>query len=450
MTDDGGWSPVGTAPNDPRRAIPGTDALLAAPALADAAQRLGRDVVKRAIHRAQQRARAGAIDPTDVVDAVLVDLPRGPRSIERVINATGVVVHTNLGRAPLSTAARRAISDAAGYTTVELDLRTGERADRGTYVLDLLAAVAPGAEAAMVVNNNAAALVLVTMTLGAGREVVISKGELVEIGDGFRIPDLLLAAGAHLREVGATNRTTLTDYAEAISPDTGFVIKVHRANFAVSGYTGEVGVEALGGLPTDLVVDIGSGLLRPHPALPDEPDVASTLAAGADLVTASADKLLGGPQAGLIFGRADLIQRLRRHPIARAMRVDKLTLAALEATLRALPAPVLRMITESYESVRSRAHRLADILRDGGVLDVEVIDTDSAVGGGGAPTLRLASAAVSLPGRFAAPLRLAAPAVVGRVERRRCLLDLRTVSDDELDDLRAAVLAVDAASEHRI
>ena len=435
-------------PIDPRRAIPSTDALLATSEVAAAAGRLGRDVVKRAVQRAQRQARDGAIDPSAIVDAVVRDLPPGARSVQRVINATGVVVHTNLGRAPLSAAARDAVIGAAGYSTVELDLRTGERAARGRHVLELLAAAVPGAEAAMVVNNNAAALVLVAMTLGAGRDVVISKGELVEIGDGFRIAAILTAAGAHLREVGSTNRTTLADYAAAVSTTTGFVIKVHQANFAISGYTGDVRVADLAALPTDVVVDIGSGLLRPHPALPDEPDAASALQAGADLVTASGDKLLGGPQAGIIVGRADLIERLRRHPVARALRVDKITLAALEATLRDPPAPVLAMITEGYETVRARAERLSDTLRSAGVA-AHVVDTDAAVGGGGAPTLRLRSAAVSLPARLADPLRLGTPPVVGRVERGRCLLDLRTVADAELADLQAAVYAADLADEPR-
>lgn len=430
---------------DARRRIPSTDALLGTAELTTAIERHGRDVVKRAVGIAQGRARVGELGPDQILAAALDHLPRRERSIEPVINATGVVVHTNLGRAPLSPAARGAIAAAAGYTSVELDLRTGERAPRGRHVLDQLVAAVPGAEAALVVNNNAAALVLVTMALGSGREVVISKGELVEIGDGFRIPEILVAAGARLREVGTTNRTTLADYEQAITPDTAFVIKVHQANFAMSGYTGSVDVRALADLladlPADLVVDIGSGLLRPHPALPAEPDGTSTLRAGAALVTASGDKLLGGPQAGLILGRADLVARCRRHPLARALRVDKLTLAALEATLRAPITPVIAAITESYEAVRARADGLADDLRAAGVT-VEVVDTEAAVGGGGAPDLRIPSAAVSLSATFAPPLRDGDPPVLGRVERDRCLLDLRTVADGEVDAVRAAVLAV--------
>jgi L-seryl-tRNA(Ser) seleniumtransferase len=439
-------SRVDPAPRDRRRAIPSTDALLASDALAGVVAELGREHVRHVVRRAQQLARDGAIDPAAIVTTVMADLPLRARSIARVINATGVIVHTNLGRAPLSVAAREAMLEAAGYAAVELDLRTGERAGRGRHVLDLLTAMVPGAEAALLVNNNAAALVLATMALAFDREVVISKGELVEIGDGFRIAEMLRGAGAQLREVGSTNRTTLTDYADVVSSDTGFVIKVHRANFAISGYHGEVAVAELAGLPSAVVVDIGSGLLRPDQTLPDEPDASSALQAGADLVTASADKLLGGPQAGIVLGRADLVERMRRHPVARAVRVDKITLAALEATLRDL-APVRSMITETYEGVRARAQRLSDALRADGMHATEVVDTVAAVGGGGAPAVRLPSAAVSLPGRFADPLRRSVPAVMGRVDHGRCLLDLRTVSDVELGELQAAVLSAHRAFE---
>jgi L-seryl-tRNA(Ser) seleniumtransferase len=439
-------SRVDRVPSDRRRAIPSTDALLGSDALAGAVEELGREHVRHVVRRAQQLARDGAIDPAAIETTVIGDLPLRARSIARVINATGVIVHTNLGRAPLSVAAQEAMLEAAGYSAVELDLRTGERAGRGRHVLDLLTAMVPGAEAALLVNNNAAALVLATMALASDREVVISKGELVEIGDGFRIAEMLRAAGARLREVGSTNRTTLADYADVVSSDTGFVIKVHRANFAISGYHGEVSVAELAGLPSPVVVDIGSGLLRPDQSLPDEPDASSALQAGADLVTASADKLLGGPQAGIVLGRSDLIERLRRHPVARAVRVDKITLAALEATLRDL-SPVRRMIIETYEIVRARAQRLSDALRAHGMLATEVVDTVAAVGGGGAPAVRLPSAAVSLAERFAEPLRRGVPAVMGRVDHGRCLLDLRTVSDVELGELQAAVLTAHRAVE---
>ncbi|MBY8850754.1 L-seryl-tRNA(Sec) selenium transferase, partial [Saccharothrix sp. MB29] len=325
---------------DPRRAIPRTDLVLADPRLAPAVAALGRSLVKTAVVEAQQRAREGLVPPTGVVDDVLAALPPRASSLRPVLNATGVVVHTNLGRAPLSRAAVAAVADAAGCTDVEFDLATGARARRGRGALAALAAAVPDAGDVHVVNNNAAALLLCALALAPGREIVVSRGELVEIGDGFRIPDLLASTGARLREVGTTNRTHLRDYADAIGPDTGFVLRVHPSNFRVTGFTSAPDPAELAALGVPLVVDIGSGLLAPHPLLPDEPDAASALRAGAALVTASGDKLLGGPQAGLLLGDADLVHRLRRHPAARALRVDKLTLAALEATLLGPPAPV--------------------------------------------------------------------------------------------------------------
>ncbi|MBQ0893807.1 L-seryl-tRNA(Sec) selenium transferase, partial [Micromonospora sp. U56] len=322
---------MGEAPADPRRRVPRTDTLLADPRLAAAVATLGRDRVKAAVGRAQERARRGDITPEQVPDDALAALPAPvPRA---VLNATGVVLHTNLGRAPLSAAAVEAVAAAAGHTDVELDLRTGRRARRGRDALDALAAAVPDAAAVHVVNNGAAALVLAATALAAGAEIVVSRGELVEIGDGFRLPDLMESTGARLREVGTTNRTTLADYAAAIGPTTGFVLKVHPSNFLVTGFTSAVPVRALATLGVPVVADIGSGLLAADPLLPDEPDAASTLRAGAALVTASGDKLLGGPQAGLLLGDAALVERLRRHPLARALRVDKLTLAALAATL---------------------------------------------------------------------------------------------------------------------
>ncbi|WP_156738604.1 L-seryl-tRNA(Sec) selenium transferase, partial [Mycobacterium sp. E2699] len=326
---------------DPRRRVPRTDTLLADPRLAEAERVLGRALVKSVIADAQQRARAGEIDPERVAECAVAALPATASSLRPVLNATGVVVHTNLGRAPLSRAAVDAVVAAAGTTDVELDLATGRRGRRGRAALAALARAVPTAGGVHVVNNNAAALLLTALTLAGGpsggKEIVLSRGELVEIGDGFRIPELLASTGARLREVGTTNRTSLRDYAEAIGPETGFVLKVHPSNFHVTGFTSAASVAELAGLGVPLVVDIGSGLLAPHPALPDEPDATSTLADGADLVTASGDKLLGGPQAGLLLGRAELIERLRRHPSARALRVDKLTLAALEATLTGPP-----------------------------------------------------------------------------------------------------------------
>jgi L-seryl-tRNA(Ser) seleniumtransferase len=346
-----------------------------------------------------------------------------------VLNATGVVVHTNLGRAPLSSAALDAVVAAGGSTDVEFDLATGQRARRGRGALAALADAVPDAGAVHVVNNNAAALLLCALALAQDKEIVISRGELVEIGDGFRIPDLLASTGAMLREVGTTNRTSLRDYAAAIGPRTGFVLKVHPSNFQVIGFTAGVDVAALADLGVPVVVDIGSGLLSPHPLLPDEPDAATVLQAGASVVTASGDKLLGGPQAGLLVGEAELVERLRRHPAARALRVDKLTLAALEATLRGPRPPVARALAVEQPELRRRTDDLIRALPD---IDAEAVDTVAAVGGGGAPGVELPSVAVSLPAAYAAKLRVGQPPVVGRVVRGRCLLDLRTV--DPADD----------------
>jgi len=367
-------------------------------------------------------------------------LPATASSLRAVVNATGVVVHTNLGRAPLSAAALDAVAAAGGATDVEFDLATGRRARRGRGALAALARAVPTAGGVHVVNNNAAALLLTALTLAAGKEIVLSRGELVEIGDGFRIPELLASTGSRLREVGTTNRTGLRDYAEAIGPETGFVLKVHPSNFHVTGFTSAVAVaelaDLLGEPKVPLVVDIGSGLLTPHPVLPDEPDATSTLADGADLVTASGDKLLGGPQAGLLFGRAELVERLRRHPAARALRVDKLTLAALEATLLGPPPPVARALSADVAELRARAEALAAQLPE-----AVVVDCVAAVGGGGAPGVQLPSAAVSLPEPYAVALRTADPPVVGRLEAGRCLLDLRTVAPEDDELLVAAVRA---------
>lgn len=424
---------------DPRRRVPRTDTLLADPGLAAAVDTLGRDRVKAAIVRAQQRARAGEITPDQVRDAALADLPApAPRA---VLNATGVVLHTNLGRAPLSASAVNALVAAAGHTDVELDLRTGRRARRGRDALDALAAAVPDAAAVHVVNNGAAALVLAATALAAGREIVVSRGELVEIGDGFRLPDLLESTGARLREVGTTNRTTLADYAAAVGPRTGFVLKVHPSNFLVTGFTSAVAARELVTLGVPVVADIGSGLLAPDPLLPDEPDAASTLRAGAHLVTASGDKLLGGPQAGLLLGVADLVERLRRHPLARALRVDKLTLAALAATLHGPTTPTRQALHADPAGLRERTERLCDRLGEDGC-KVEVVPSAAVVGGGGAPGVALDSWALSLPERYAEPLRTGEPSILGRVLHGRLLLDLRCVPADADETVRAAVLRV--------
>jgi L-seryl-tRNA(Ser) seleniumtransferase len=425
---------------DPRRRVPRTDAVLADPRLVAAAGRLGRAAVKNAVAAALGRVRAGELDPADAVDAALAAMPARSTTLRPVINATGVVLHTNLGRAPLSGAAVDAIRAVAGTTDVELDLGTGRRARRGRGVLQALAAAVPNAEAVHVVNNGAAAAVLAATALAQGKEIVVSRGELVEIGDGFRLPDLLASTGARLREVGTTNRTNLRDYQAAIGPETGFVLKVHPSNFVVTGFTAGVGVRELAGSGVPVVVDIGSGLLAPDPLLPDEPDAATTLAAGAALVTASGDKLLGGPQAGLLLGRADVVETLRRHPLARALRVDKLTLAALEATLTGPEPPTSVALHATAGELGRRARTLAERLSTSGI-PARAVETDAVVGGGGAPGVRLPSAAVELAAGLAVPLRTGDPAVLGRVERAVLLLDLRAVAPSDDDVLAAAVLA---------
>jgi L-seryl-tRNA(Ser) seleniumtransferase len=426
---------------DPRRRVPRTDAVLSDPRLVAAAARLGRATVKAAVVAAQQRARAGELGPDAVADAAVAALPHTAGGLRPVLNATGVVLHTNLGRAALSGAARDAIAAAAGHTDVELDLVTGRRARRGRDAMRALAAAVPGVGGVHVVNNGAAALVLTATALAAGREIVVSRGELVEIGDGFRLPDLLTSTGARLREVGTTNRTSVADYAAAVGPETGFVLKVHPSNFVVRGFTSAAGIAELTGLGVPVVADIGSGLLAPDPLLPDEPDAATTLRAGAGLVIASGDKLLGGPQAGLLLGDAGLVERLRRHPLARALRVDKLTLAALQATLTGPETPTWRALRADPAALLARTERVRAALAEAGV-DVTLVESVAVVGGGGAPELELPSWALSLPETYAEPLRTGRPPVVGRVEHGRLRLDLRCVPPDADVTVTAAVLVV--------
>ncbi|MFD5390120.1 L-seryl-tRNA(Sec) selenium transferase [Streptomyces sp. NPDC127074] len=427
---------------DPRRQVPRTDALLAAPELRSAIVHLGRAVVKGSIRAAQERARCGEIAPGEVLAEVRRTLPGTASSLQPVINATGIIVHTNLGRAPLSAAAVDAVVTAAGNTDVEFELSSGTRARRGRGAREALLAAVPEAGDAHVVNNNAAALALAALALAQGREIVISRGELVAIGDGFRLPELMESTGARLREVGTTNRTTLDDYASAVGEDTAFVLKVHPSNFAVTGFVQSVDAAALSALDVPLVVDVGSGLLRRDSALPREPDVRSTLRAGAALVTASGDKLLGGPQAGLIFGDAELVRRLARHPLARALRTDKLTLAALEATVCGPRPPVSQALHAQLADLRARADGMAAQLGEAEP-HVSVVDSTAMVGGGGAPEEVLPSVALSLPERYGPALRLGTPPIVGRVSDGRCLLDLRTI--DPLRD-HQVVLAVRGAS----
>jgi L-seryl-tRNA(Ser) seleniumtransferase len=436
---------AGGAGEDPRRQVPRTDAVLEDPRLAPAVRRLGREPVRTLVREVLERVRQGRLAPSAAVDAAVRAADAAvPGGLREVLNATGVIVHTNLGRAPLSSAAREAIARAGGCTDVEFDLAGGRRGPRGAGALAALAAAVPAAGAVHLTNNNAAALVLAATVLAQGREIVISRGELVEIGDGFRLPELLCATGARLREVGTTNRTHPRDYAEAVGPQTGFILKVHPSNFLTTGFVAQVPVHRLTGLGVPVVHDIGSGLLRPHPALPGEPDAASSLAAGAGLVTASGDKLLGGPQAGLLFGTGELISRLRRHPVARALRVDKLTLAALEATLNGPPSPVAVALGAQPEELRARAERAAGALRAHG-LTATAVASVARVGGGGAPGAELPSAAVALDAALSVPLRTGHPAVAGRLHAGRLLLDLRTVAPDQDDALIAAVALAGAA-----
>ena len=414
--------------------MPRTDTVLADPKLTAAIEQFGKARVKNAVTAGLQQVRDGRLAPDQVADEVVAALGEPATSLRRVINATGVVLHTNLGRAALSDAAREALQSAGGYVDVEYDLGTGRRAKRGRGALAALIREVPAAADALIVNNGAAALVLATTALAAGREVIVSRGELVEIGDGFRLPDLITSTGAVLREVGTTNRVTRADYAAAIGAQTGCVLKVHPSNFRIEGFTSAVPVRELATLGVPVVADIGSGLLAPHALLPDEPDATTALTEGADLVTASGDKLLGGPQAGLVLGRAEYVQRLRRHPLARALRVDKLTLAALEATLVAQTTPTWAALEADPAVLRTRCAALAEAV--GG----KVVPSRGVVGGGGAPGLELDGWAVALPAEFARALRDGRPPVITRVEHDRCLVDLRCVRADEDALVRDAVL----------
>jgi L-seryl-tRNA(Ser) seleniumtransferase len=407
------------------------------------------DAARTVLAQAREEIRAGA-DPGDLAERLRSELARARRPrLRRVLNATGVIVHTNLGRAPLPEAALERVAETArGYSNLEYDLSAGTRGSRQDHCADILRRLT-GAESALVVNNNAGAVLLALAALAEGREVVVSRGELIEIGDGFRIPDVLARSGARLVEVGTTNRTRAEDYERAIGPETAVLLLVHQSNFRVVGFEErpalrEVArVAARHGLP--LVDDLGSGRLNASNSLllADEPSARDSLAAGADLVCFSGDKLLGGPQAGIVAGRAELVERLRRHPLQRALRADKLTLAALEGTLMLYldPArarrevPVLQMLEEPVENVRARAERLADLV--GG----EVEPTVARVGGGALPLSELESWACAVEEELAVRLRGQEPPVVALVRDGRCLLDCRTLRDDELDEVAAAVAA---------
>jgi L-seryl-tRNA(Ser) seleniumtransferase len=399
------------------------------------------DAARRVIERAREEIRAGA-DPGDLAARLQAELAdaRQPR-LRRVLNATGVVVHTNLGRAPLADEAlARVVEAGRGYSNLEFDLGEGVRGSRQDHVAATLRRLT-GAESALVVNNNAAAVLLALAALAEDHEVVVSRGELIEIGDGFRIPDVLVRSGARLVEVGTTNRTRAADYERAIGPETALLLRVHQSNFRVVGFEERPRLEEVAavarrhGLP--LVDDLGSGAVAPVEA---EPTARESLAAGADLVCFSGDKLLGGPQAGIVLGSAELVERLRRHPLQRALRIDKLSLSALEGTLllhveAPERIPVLRTLRQEAQSVRERAERLA--AATGG----EVEETVGRVGGGALPLAELPSFACALDESLAAPLRAADPPVVGVVRDGRLLLDCLTLTDEEADEAARAVLA---------
>ncbi|MEO7125561.1 MAG: L-seryl-tRNA(Sec) selenium transferase [Nakamurella sp.] len=427
---------MSTRPADSR--IPRTDLALADPRLAAARRRLGDRIVKGAIHAVQATTWASGGPVDDFVGEVLSGLPEYATSLTPILNATGVLLHTNIGRAPLSAAAGEALTAAMGYADVEYDLLAGRRTGRGTAVRDELVRAVPPAQDALVVNNGAAALVLTAVALAPQREVVISRGEMVEIGGSFRIAEIIASTGAHVREVGSTNRTRLTDYRAAIGADTGFVLKVHPSNFSVHGFVSEVPVTQLATLPVPLVADVGSGLLGPDPALPHEPDASTWLSAGADLVIGSGDKLLGGPQSGIILGNSELIDKLRRHPMARAMRVGKLTLAALEATLSGPPPPIHEMLHCVPEVLRGRTQEFHQRLVEREI-PARMIPSSGVVGGGSASAVRLPGWAIEIPLAFAKILRIGRPSVVGRIEGGQCLIDLRCVPTNQDPHLLEAI-----------
>lgn len=455
-------STSGPAAQKRLRALPSVDAVLGWPQLAAALGAHPRprvvEAVRTSLAAARKRLQEEEGRPFEVAD-VLAELARLTRpKLRPVLNATGVVLHTNLGRAPLAAAARAQLARVAqGYCNLEFDLTAGERGTRFAPVVESLCRLT-GAEDALVVNNCAAATLLVLTALAEGREVVVSRGELVEIGGGFRIPDVMRQSHATLVEVGTTNRTRRGDYERALGERTGMVAKVHRSNFALVGFTEEASVAELvplcapRGIP--LFVDAGSGHLVPldAPGLAAEPTMRDHIDAGADLVAFSGDKLLGGPQAGIVVGRAALVARLRVHPLHRALRVDKLTVAALEATLGLYrdgemdAVPTRAMLAQSPVTLQARAERLKGALAERGV-PCEVLPVEGQAGGGTLPLARLASFACALAGEpeaLLARLRQGDPAVVGRIAEGRLLLDIRCVEDLDLEALAGAVASAAA------
>jgi L-seryl-tRNA(Ser) seleniumtransferase len=445
---------------DARRDLPSVNALLETAGVKWLLEQHPRRVVLDAVRSSVEAARtAGGAQRTEeqwieTITSAIRDSTRP--SLRRVINATGVVLHTNLGRAPLADAAIRAIEHVAeGYSNLEYDIETGQRGSRYSHCVGLLRQLT-GAEDALVVNNCAAAMVLTLNAMAQKKEVLVSRGELVEIGGSFRIPDIMARSGAKLVEVGTTNRTHDDDYRRAITPRTAAIVKVHRSNFTIEGFTSEVSVERLAfiaaehGLP--VIHDLGSGLLVPLDdyGLSGEPTASTALASGATLVLMSGDKLLGGPQAGIILGSASVVAKLRKNPFARAMRVDKLTLSALEATLRLYleperalrEVPVLAMLTERMEVLESRARSIVSSLRSSN-LDAEMAPSTASVGGGAFPTVDIPSRAIVLTtdaGKLEERLRRGEPAVIGRIADGKLLLDLRSVLPREDGVLVKAII----------
>lgn len=418
------------------------DELLRLPVVESARQTLAEHAIRATIQGVLSAARRGEVPVAGVEEEIVQRLAdHSTHSLQPVINATGVIIHTNLGRAPLPAAAIDALQDAAGYTDVEMDLDTGRRSSRrGAGATQALLAACPGAEDALVVNNGAAALLLATAALAPDKEVIISRGELIEIGAGFRLPELIESTATRLREVGATNRTHLHDYEGALGEETGAILKVHPSNFRIEGFSSSVGVGELAQLAkkqgTHLIVDLGSGLLTHDPVLPDEPDIHAQLKAGADIVIASGDKLLGGPQAGILLGTKDAIAAVKKHPLARSVRIDKLRLNALEAAITT-PANAVQQALH-LDPARHRARTEAIAAAVGG----EVVDHAGRVGGGGAPEYPLPGVAVSLPEELAPKLRRHTPPVVARQHQGRCLIDVRCVPEAQDEVLIAAIRAV--------
>lgn len=443
------------------RQLPAVDRLLNEPILRDLADQVPHVLLVESAQQtvAELRRKVLAGESPDLSPAAVANCAaafaraKTEPALRPVLNATGTLLHTNLGRAPLAPAALEAVTAVArSYSNLEFDLASGERGHRCSHIEELLLRLT-GAEAAAVVNNNAGAVLLALTALAKGKEAIVSRGELIEIGGAFRVPDVMAAGGVLLREVGTTNKTHLRDYREAIGEATGLLLRVHTSNYRIVGFTAAVSAAELVGLGREhglpVLEDLGSGMLldlSPF-GLPREPTVAEAVAAGVDVVTFSGDKLLGGPQAGLIVGRREAVEKIRRHPLARAVRSDKLTLAALEATLRLYldpqralaEIPVLRMLAASTAELRSRSRRLARRLADavGEAARIEVVAETSTVGGGALPLTELPGFAVAVaPQNFsvdalAARLRAGRPPVVGRIQEGRLLLNPRTVARDE-------------------